>query len=353
MASIGSSKDNEVQPAPGDGVSCLAFSPAADLLAVGAWDNQTRIYDVEVNTFTSSVAARPKCAIQHEAPVLCCAWSADGSRCFSAGADRSIRVMDVATGQQIAVPNAHEQPISAMAYSATLNALLTASHDRTAKWWDLRGGSCVSVAVMQLPERCYALSVGRQHAVFACAERHVCVVNLNAPATIAKSIMSPLKWQTRSVAVYPADDGYALGSIEGRVSLSNFEDAVAAPGTSKPAEFSFKCQRDDALVYAVNCIAFHPVHGTFATAGSDGTYSFWDRDSRQRLKASSKMDSTISATAFSRTGQLFAYAVSYDWSRGVEGSKRDACNAVCISVVKDVDVKPRGAASSLIGRRYK
>lgn len=28
---------------------------------------------------------------------------------------------------------------------------------------------------------------------------------------------------------------------------------------------------------AVNTMAFHPVHGTFATAGSDGTYNFWDK----------------------------------------------------------------------------
>ena len=26
------------------------------------------------------------------------------------------------------------------------------------------------------------------------------------------------------------------------------------------------------------------VHGTFATAGSDGAFNFWDKDSKQRLK---------------------------------------------------------------------
>lgn len=38
-------------------------------------------------------------------------------------------------------------------------------------------------------------------------------------------------------------------------------------------------------IYAVNSIAFNPAFGTFATAGSDGTYHFWDKDSKQRLKA--------------------------------------------------------------------
>lgn len=80
--------------------------------------------------------------------------------------------------------------------------------------------------------------------------------------------------------------------------------------------FSFKCHRDDAKnVYAVNDISFHPVHGTFSTAGADGTVSFWDKDSKQRLKPFPKTNGQISSTAFNRNGSIFAYAVSYDWSK--------------------------------------
>ena len=36
--------------------------------------------------------------------------------------------------------------------------------------------------------------------------------------------------------------------------------------------FAFKCHRENNLdIYSVNCIAFHPTFGTFATTGSDGT----------------------------------------------------------------------------------
>ena len=59
--------------------------------------------------------------------------------------------------------------------------------------------------------------------------------------------------------------------------------------------YSFRCHRkeqdinnkDKILVHAVNDINFHPVHGTFSTAGSDGTVSFWDKDARTRLKCTS------------------------------------------------------------------
>jgi mRNA export factor len=65
----------------------------------------------------------------------------------------------------------------------------------------------------------------------------------------------------------------------------------------------------------VNAISFHPLHGTFSTAGSDGTFNFWDKDSKQRLKGFSNIGSPISATTFNRNGTFFAYAASYDWSK--------------------------------------
>ena len=65
----------------------------------------------------------------------------------------------------------------------------------------------------------------------------------------------------------------------------------------------------------VNDIAFHPVHGTLATVGSDGRFSFWDKDARTKLKTSEQLDQPISCCAFNAQGQIFAYASSYDWSK--------------------------------------
>jgi mRNA export factor len=50
--------------------------------------------------------------------------------------------------------------------------------------------------------------------------------------------------------------------------------------------------------------------GTFATTGSDGTFNFWDKEQRQRLKAFTPRRPPIPCGQFSRDGQIFAYAVS-------------------------------------------
>lgn len=88
--------------------------------------------------------------------------------------------------------------------------------------------------------------------------------------------------------------------------------------------FTFKCHRSNGTntqyqdIYAVNDIKFHPQHGTLATAGSDGRFSFWDKDSRTKLKTSEQMEQSITACCFNHDGQIYAYSVSYDWSKGHE-----------------------------------
>ena len=69
------------------------------------------------------------------------------------------------------------------------------------------------------------------------------------------------------------------------------------------------------LFCQVNDIKFHPVHGTLATVGSDGRFSFWDKDARTKIKTSEQLDQPITCCAFNSNGQIYAYASSYDWSK--------------------------------------
>jgi mRNA export factor len=86
------------------------------------------------------------------------------------------------------------------------------------------------------------------------------------------------------------------------------------------------------------------LYGTFSTAGADGTISFWDKDSKQRLKQfPQNVGNTISATAFNKTGTIFAYAASYDWSKGYEHNNVAIGNKIFLHPVNEDDIKPRAA----------
>ncbi|EGF79644.1 hypothetical protein BATDEDRAFT_25321 [Batrachochytrium dendrobatidis JAM81] len=292
-----------VSQPPSNTVTGLAFSPQADFLAASSWDNQTRIYEVQQNG-----TAVGKAAIQHEAPVLDVCWSKDGTKIVSVGADRAGRMLDMHTGQSTQVAG-HDAPIKSCRWIDGVpnltNMLVTGSWDKTVKYWDLR--SQAPAFTLQLPERCYSLDVAGPLMVVGTAERHILAYNLNNPST---QIISPLKWQTRVISCFPSFNGYAIGSIEGRVAIQYIEDRDAEKC------FAFRCHRDETKVYPVNSISFHATYGTLATAGGDGAFHFWDKDSRMRLKLGPKVGMPITSTAFNRNGTIFAYAVGYDWQTG-------------------------------------
>ncbi|KAJ3302218.1 hypothetical protein HDV03_005236 [Kappamyces sp. JEL0829] len=212
-------KDFEVAQPPSDTISDLQFSPTADYLSASSWDNQTKIYEIQPNG-----NAIGKAFIQHEAPVLATCWSADGSKVFSVGCDKAGRMLDLNTNQTVQVA-AHDAPIKAckmINLPNMSNMLVTGSWDKTLKYWDLRQQQ--PAHVLNLPERCYALDVKNALMVAATAERHVLIYNLNNPSVAHKTLVSTLKWQTRVVTCFPDATGYALGSIEGRVTIEYIED---------------------------------------------------------------------------------------------------------------------------------
>ncbi|RYP83842.1 hypothetical protein DL770_005312 [Monosporascus sp. CRB-9-2] len=330
------SKDVAISNPPDDTASDLAFSSARDFLAVSSWDKKVRIYEI-----SASGQSEGKHLYEHDAPVLSVDWSKDGSKVVSAGADKQAKVCDLQTGQTAQVA-AHDQTIKCAKFFELPNAaapmLVTGSWDKTIKYWDLRSSNPVGSVTCQ--ERVYTMDVRNSLLVIGTADRYINVVNLADPMKFYKTLQSPLKWQTRVVSCFTDSSGFAIGSIEGRCAIQYVEDKDAG------SNFSFKCHRDPPTgnitqVYAVNDISFHPQHGTFSTAGSDGTFHFWDKDAKHRLKGYPTVGGSITATTFNASGTIFAYAVGYDWSKGFSANNPNYPNKVMLHPIQGEECKPR------------
>lgn len=334
------SNDFTLTSPPEDGISDIKFSTQSEHLAVASWDKKVRIYEIAANG-----SSEGKAAFEHEGPVLGCCWSKDGTKVVGVGADKAARMMDLAASQTTASQvAAHDQPIRCVRFvdvpGQATPVLVTGSWDKTIKYWDLR--QATPVASVQCQERVYSIDTKDSMLIVATADRYIDVIDLNKPTDFYKTMQSPLKWQTRVVSCFNDHTGFAVGSIEGRCAIQYVEEK------DNSSNFSFKChrstpptQRDVSNVYSVNAISFHPQHGTFSTAGSDGSFHFWDKDAKHRLKGFPEVGGSISATDFSRTGNIFAYAVSYDWSKGFQSNTPQMTNKVMLHSVQLDEIKPR------------
>nr|DAD40215.1 TPA_asm: hypothetical protein HUJ06_014538 [Nelumbo nucifera] len=242
-------KSFEVVQPPTDSVSSLSFSPKGNYLVATSWDNQVRCW--EIARTGPTVASMPKASTSHDQPVLCSAWKDDGTTVFSGGCDKQVKMWPLMSGGQPVTVAMHDAPVKEVAWIPEMNLLVTGSWDKTLRYWDTRQST--PVHTQQLPDRCYALTVRHPLMVVGTADRNLIVFNLQNPQTEFKRITSPLKYQTRCVAAFPDQQGFLVGSIEGRVGVHHLDDA------QQSKNFTFKCHREGSEIYSVNSLNFHPV----------------------------------------------------------------------------------------------
>ncbi|KAL0412697.1 UNVERIFIED_CONTAM: protein RAE1 [Sesamum radiatum] len=183
------------------------------------------------------------------------------------------------------------------------------------QYWDLRQQN--PTWVQQLPERCYALTVRHPLMVVGTADRNLIVFNLQNPQAEFKRVVSPLKYQTRCLAAFPDQQGFLVGSIEGRVGVHHLDDSQSSKN------FTFKCHRDGNDIYSVNSLNFHP--------------------------AMQRCNQPIPCSTFNNDGSIFAYAVCYDWSKGAENHNPSTAKTyIYLHLPQDAEVKakPRAATGS-------
>jgi cell cycle arrest protein BUB3 len=225
----------------------------------------------------------------------------------------------------LTVLSTHSAAARNVIYSPQHDLLISSSWDSTLHLHTLSTpGEFSTVA---LDSKAFSLSVSPTKLVVAMASRSVCIYDLE---TLAKAAAqsdtvavepwqrreSSMKYMTRAVACMPNDAGYASSSIEGRVAVEWFDPSEE----SQSRKYAFKCHRqtvdDKDMVYPVNALAFHPVHGTFASGGGDGVVALWDGVAKRRIRQYQRFPASIATIAFSGNGKYVAVGVSPGFEDG-------------------------------------
>ena len=108
----------------------VAWSPDGTLLASG--DGRGQI----LPSGMSAAAAVERTLLGHDADVSSVAWSPDGTRLASAGNDQTIRLWDVAGGEEQQQLIGHDGWVNCLAWSPDGDLLASGGFDGTVRLWD-------------------------------------------------------------------------------------------------------------------------------------------------------------------------------------------------------------------------
>ena len=310
--------------APTETVSCLRWSSVGNWLAASSWSKEVRIWNVN----TSLGSTTPTAIISQTAPVLSCDWNHSGNTVFHGACDGGVRmsIIDRPAAPATATLGSHLAPIKSVIWNKTIQTVISGSWDKTVRFFDPRrhntsaatssnnysaSESC-EVTVLKMSERVHSMD-NRDHLLaIATADRAVNLYDLRNLKVPVREYTTPLLEKTStSLCIFPDGKSFALGSIEGRVRIEYIDDAKKG--------FAFRCHKVGAYdAYGVNAMAVTDAHDAMATAGGDGSFAFWDKEKRTKLRQFERLSQPITACCFSRDGHIFAYATGYDWSKGIQ-----------------------------------
>lgn len=359
------------------------------LLASSSWDSAVRIHDTSAANAALVTQKQMDCG-----PLLCLATASvdvpaatsvpstearknTGAVVYTGGLDGSVRKFDVdanevslvgyhgsATGTDGGGASFNDKHavscICAISNIGSGNVIVSASWDGTFHLWDLRGSNgsrgsrgTTPVETLKLPGKAFAMDVATSNLgtdvvgriVVATSGRRTCVIDIeidssdpSAPLRAVQRLEreSSLKYQTRVVKFFHDGTGMALGSIEGRVAIEYLDELQLDSGGKK--KYAFKCHRVGDTVYPVNSIAFHPILGTFATGGCDGTVVMWDGRNKKKLTTLPKFPTSVAAMTFNADGTELAIASSYTFEEGEREHPRDE---IFVREMLDYEIKPK------------
>ena len=334
-------KDYFIPEQINDSISQLKFYPSRteNILASGGWDCKVRIWNVNYaiqnnslgigsnNNYMANISSQFQYGDDFPCPILSICWQ--NNNLITGLADGSLYIIDIGKRAKSTIYK-HGAGCKEVLYNPQLNLLFSGGWDGKLNIFDLRQAN--PVMSYSFNNKIYTMSNVNQLLVIGLSERVMAYFNLQKlqmkQFVPECTFESHLKYQTRKVCVFTEGNGFAEGSIEGRVAIKyinlNLPPQINNEThciTSKD-DFAFRCHRNlntnPIEVYPVNDIAFNPVYGTFATVGGDGSYIIWDKESKSRLKQGITNDnSPLTSCDYNGNGDLLAYSIGYDWSRGI------------------------------------
>jgi WD40 repeat protein/mono/diheme cytochrome c family protein len=209
---------------------CAVFNPAGDKLAVGGADRTIRIYDV--------ATGKQEILIEDHADwVVSLAWSADGKRLASASRDKTSKLFDATNGDSVVTYSGHGDAVFGVGFSSDGKLVFSAGADKAIHAWNPDDGAKKAQAggfnrevltLLTHEDKIFTGSADKSVQQHRGAElKHFKTYDGSSDAVFA-------------VDYHPGTGRLAAGNFSGQVRVWNAEDGaevsnfIAAPGYNPP-----------------------------------------------------------------------------------------------------------------------
>lgn len=201
------------------------FSPDGKQLATAGADRTIRIYDVASGNQFRVIE-------NHADWVMAVAWSPDGTKLASASRDKTAKLFEAATGNLLATHSGHGEPVYGVAFKADGQQVYSAGRDRKIRAWKIADGSNAG-ETGGFGEEVYKL-VSRDGSLFASSADKTVRQFRDSDRGQVRQFDGQTDW-VYAVAVHSATKRVASGGYNGQVVVWNLDDGkpiasfVAAP----------------------------------------------------------------------------------------------------------------------------